>query len=475
MGGSVEEVVMDLLSRGVLIEPEALDYLKTRPHLLQAIDTSAIGGSLTLAALRDLPDSPPQAGEIPSDEGVRILHEYTEKFDMKGELSDFVNHFTSRYGQLSGILRTRPELKNLCSIGRIPSLQEREEISVIGIVGAKRETRSGHFILDIEDETGQTKVLLSKNGQAIKKADEIVEDEVLAVRGQAGKDIVFAEEVVFPDIPQASVWPSKSKNVAMMISDTHVGSKQFLPDLFDNFIEWINSNDEVARRTKYLMVAGDLVDGVGVYKGQQKDLAITDIEKQYEAFASLLDKVNKRVRIFVCPGNHDASRDSDPQPIIPREFAPSLFSMQNVTMTSSPSTIQLDGVTFLMYHGTALDSMIAAIPSLRKTGYDNPHQAMIQQLRKRHLIPIYNELTRMFPDSDDDMVISRVPNVFHSGHVHKFGFSTYRGVRVVNSGTFQGRTAFQMKIGHHPQPGKFPYIELGTGAIGTLNLGGEQE
>jgi DNA polymerase II small subunit len=256
----------------------------------------------------------------------------------------------------------------------------------------------------------------------------------------------------------------------VMISDVHMGSKQFLSGMFDDFISWINSNDEVARRVKYLMVAGDLVDGVGVYKGQQKDLTITDIEKQYEAFANLMDQVNKRIRIFACPGNHDASRDADPQPRIPEQFAPSLYNISNLTMTSSPATIQLDGVSFLMYHGTALDSIIAAVGSLRKNGYDNPHQAMIQQLRKRHLIPIYGEGTRMFPDNDDSMVISRVPNVFHSGHVHKLGYSQYRGTRVVNSGTFQDRTAFQVKIGHHPQPGKIPYLELGSGAIGILDL-----
>lgn len=465
-GKSVEQVVSDLLSKGVMITPDALEHLKTSPHLLQTLDLSAVGDTLTLEKLQSAPAGAP----LSEDEGVRIVEEYTERFDMKGELSDFVNHFNSRYGRISEMLRARPEMKNLTSIGRLPGIKEREEVSLIGIVDGKRETRSGHYVVDIEDETGQTKVLLPKNSPSARKADEIVEDEILAIRGQAGHEIVFAEEVVFPDVPQATTWPGRSKNVAVMISDLHIGSTEFLPDLFENFISWINGNDPVARRAKYLLIAGDIVDGVGVYKGQQKNLAITDIVKQYEECARLIDRISKRIRIFISPGNHDASRDADPQPAIPKEFTPSLYSMSNVTMLSSPATIQLDGVTFLEYHGTALDSMIAAIPSLRKTGYDNPHQAMIQQLRKRHLIPIYNDLTRMFPDSTDGMVIGKIPNVFHSGHVHKLGFSTYRGIRVVNSGTFQGRTDFQVKIGHHPQPGKVPYIELGTGTVNTLSL-----
>ncbi len=487
---TVEQVVVSLLDKGVMIEPQALDFLKTNPHFLRGLDVSAIsGGRLTLTILKAIPGE--MGGRLEggsgidtglgvggngpatmssSDEGTRILDEYHELFDMKGEVSDFVNHFTSRYKKLSAILRIRPELRSLASANRIPSMQPREELSIIGLVTSKRQTRSGHIILEIEDETGMTKVLLSKNGSVIKKADEIVEDEIIAVRGQASREMIFAEEILFPDVPQASGWPSKSKGIAVLISDVHVGSKQFMQDLFDRFAVWMNSNDAIARRVKYLLVAGDLVDGVGVYKGQQKDLAITDIVKQYDAFANQIDKITKRVRIFACPGNHDASRDADPQPIIPEQFAPSLYNMGNLTMTSSPSSLSLDGVNFLMYHGTALDSIIAAVPSLRKTGYDNPHQAMIQQLRKRHLIPLYNEHTRMFPENEDHMVIGRVPNVFHSGHVHKLGYSVYRGIRVINSGTFQDRTAFQVKIGHHPQPGKIPYVELGTGSIEILDL-----
>ncbi|MFH0961338.1 MAG: DNA-directed DNA polymerase II small subunit [archaeon] len=466
---SIESVVMELLSKGVLIQPEALEYLKTRPHLLQTLDIPSIGGSLTLQKLQETEDA---GGSLPvlNDEGVRILEEYVEKFDMKGELSDFVKHFSDRYATLSGMLRTRPELKNLCSIGRLSSIKEREDVSVIGLVGAKRETRAGHYLIEVEDTTGQAKVLLPKNSPVSRKADEIVDDEVIAISGTASRELLFAEEVIFPDVPQATEWPGRSKNVAVMISDVHIGSKQFRADLFENMITWINSSDPVARRAKYLIVAGDIVDGVGVYKGQQKDLAIANIVKQYDFFSSFIDRISKRIQIFVAPGNHDASRDSDPQPAIPREFAQTIYDLPNVRMISSPATIQIDGITFLIYHGTALDSIIASISSLRRTGYDNPHQAMIQQLRKRHLIPIYNDLSRMFPDSKDEMIISKVPNVFHSGHVHKLSFSTYRGIRVVNSGTFQDRTAFQVKIGHHPQPGKIPYIELGTGAINLLDL-----
>ncbi len=474
----IESLVVSLLSKGIMIAPDALDFLKIHPEKLASIDLDSLNGVLSLENLKNANYPIPEVEELPTpreDEGARILYDYAEKFDMKGELSDFTNHFNDRYRNLSEMLKTRAELKNLSSVNRLSSIKEREEVSIIGIVDSKRETRSGHYIVEVEDPTGVAKILLSKNSQTIKKADEIVEDEVIGITGTASKELLFAEEVIFPDIPQMGAWPGKGKNVAVMISDVHIGSKQFRHDYFDNLVNWLNSNNEVARRVKYLLVAGDVVDGVGVYKGQQKDLAITDIVGQYSAFADLLDRLNKNIRIFVSPGNHDASRDSDPQPAIPKEFSEAIYSLKNVSMISSPAVVQLDRVNFLIYHGTALDSVIASIPSLRKTGYDNPHQAMIQQLRKRHLIPSYNDMSRMFPDATDEMVIKTLPNVFHSGHVHKLGFSAYRGIKVINSGTFQDRTSFQVKVGHHPQPGKIPYIELGTGAVNVLDLTNEGE
>ena len=68
------------------------------------------------------------------------------------------------------------------------------------------------------------------------------------------------------------------------------------------------------------------------------------------------------------------------------------------------------------------------------------------------------------------MVIDRVPNVLHTGHVHKVGLGEYRGVKLVSSGTFQDVTEFQEKLGHEPSPGKFILMDLTDGSSQVIDF-----
>jgi DNA polymerase II small subunit len=60
------------------------------------------------------------------------------------------------------------------------------------------------------------------------------------------------------------------------------------------------------------------------------------------------------------------------------------------------------------------------------------------------------------------LVIDTVPDVFHAGHVHVIGSSEYRGTLLVNSGTWQGQTSFQMNMGLEPTPGILPIVDLSS-------------
>ncbi|MGZ5561713.1 MAG: hypothetical protein ACXWER_04305, partial [Halobacteriota archaeon] len=50
----------------------------------------------------------------------------------------------------------------------------------------------------------------------------------------------------------------------------------------------------------------------------------------------------------------------------------------------------------------------------------------------------------------------------HSGHVHTIGASQYRGVNVVNSGTWQGQTKYQKSLNINPRPGVMPVCNLAS-------------
>jgi DNA polymerase II small subunit len=160
---------------------------------------------------------------------------------------------------------------------------------------------------------------------------------------------------------------------------------------------------------------------------------------------------------------------SEPQPPFPAEIAKPLKNIHNLEIHSNPLWVEIDGVTILMYHGTSLDSIIDAIEPIRNKAYHNPCLGQIQLLKKRHLSPIFGR-NKIFPDKEDFMVIDKVPHVMHTGHVHKIGLGTYKGVRLLSTGTFQDTTEFQEKLGHEPSPGKFIVMDLSDGSSKEIDF-----
>ena len=132
---------------------------------------------------------------------IKILKNYT-KPPKKYVYDDFVKYFNKRYQAISGILRQRKELENVTSINRIIGKRERESTAIIGIVSEKKEAKTKHTILTVEDPTGKIEVWLSANNREMTEvAREIVLDEVIGIIGQAAGDRMFANSIVFPDIP----------------------------------------------------------------------------------------------------------------------------------------------------------------------------------------------------------------------------------------------------------------------------------
>jgi DNA polymerase II small subunit len=167
------------------------------------------------------------------------------------------------------------------------------------------------------------------------------------------------------------------------------------------------------------------------------------------------------VEVIVSPGNHDAVRRGEPQPALGKD----LISC-DVTSIGNPSNVTIEGFKHLIYHGSSIDSMIANIPG---SSYAHPEKVMVEYLRRRHLSPVYGG-NLIIPENVDYMVIEDPPDIFHAGHVHKNGYTQYRGTLVINSGTFQDRTDFQIKQGHIPTPALVPVFEMKSGRLHTLDF-----
>ena len=67
--------------------------------------------------------------------------------------------------------------------------------------------------------------------------------------------------------------------------------------------------------------------------------------------------------------------------------------------------------------------------------------------------------------------IKEIPDIFHAGHVHTNGYATYRGVKVINSGTWQARTKYQETLGHVPTPARVPIINLQNHEVTVMHFG----
>ncbi|RLM62689.1 DNA-directed DNA polymerase II small subunit [Halorubrum sp. Atlit-26R] len=402
------------------------------------------------------PDS--HSSRDPDLRDLEVGNDMTGRSTGTGEYSDFVTTFRDRYERLSKILRGRVNHRPAEAIANI---QGGSDAAMIGLVNDVRSTKSGHWLIELEDTTGTFPALVMKDKGLADVVDEILLDECVAVEGTLADDagILFADSLHFPDVPRTHRPGGADRHVqAALISDVHVGSDEFMADAWHSFADWLHTPE--ADPVEYLLLAGDMVEGVGVYPDQDEELEIVDIYEQYEAFSEHLKEVPADTEIVMIPGNHDAVRLAEPQPGFDDEIR-EIMDVHDAQIVSNPATVSVEGVEVLMYHGVSLDEVIAELPE-EKASYDEPHKAMYQLLKKRHVAPQFGGHTRVAPEERDYLVMEDVPDVFHTGHVHKLGWGKYHNVLAVNSGCWQAQTDFQKSVNIDPDAGYAPILDLDT-------------
>lgn len=387
---------------------------------------------------------------------ITITGDVTGSSTGTGEYSDLVKLFRDRYERLSELVRGRVSHR---SARALENARGGAEVGMIGLVNDVRSTRNGHWLIELEDPTGAFPALVLGDDELAERVPELLYDEVIGVAGRLSDDsgMIFAESIHVPDVPRTNSPSTADRHVeAALISDIHVGSEEFLHEAWSAFAEWLHTEEAAA--IEYLLIAGDMVEGVGVYPGQDADLAIIDVYEQYEQFSEELKAVPGDLEVIMIPGNHDAVRLAEPQPAFEDEIG-DVLAAHDATIVSNPSTVTIESVDILLYHGASLDTVIAETPR-EDVAYETPHGAMTQLLKKRHLAPPYGSGVRIAPEERDYLVIDSVPDVFHSGHVHTVGVGTYHGVRIVNSGCWQAQTDFQRRNNLDPHPGQAPILDL---------------
>lgn len=407
----------------------------------------------------------------------RVLLDPTPIINSGEGVEGYTSLFRSRYEKSMHILSLRPDSRR---ITRIKTLKKNntdtgnrkphmwyEQISVpsptmvvAGLVMSRQFKRHGLEIA-IDDFSGDLHAMGTT--EDIKKRGTLITTDqmVMLELENGGKNQGFViKNIISPDIPDHLPNRAKSESYVVLISDLHVGSKYFMETAFMKFLNWISSaDDEIVKKIKFLCIGGDLIDGIGIFPNQDKELLELNINSQMSHVIDLLSRIPNHINVFVIPGNHDPGRRALPQPSIPRQNSEKLYTFQNFRMLGNPSLIELNGVKILMYHGQSLDDIIGTIPDL---SYAKPAEAMKVLLKARHLSPIYGERTPIAPEQEDHMVITEVPDIFHSGHIHVLDAQNYRGTLIVNSGTWQGQTNFQRTMGIIPTPGVAVIVDLST-------------
>jgi len=423
-----------------------------------AVETEGSSHTQLSATSGTTTQSHSQSTTVRSPQPADISGDITGRSTGTGEYKQFVTTFRDRYERLSKLLGGRV---NHRPASAIQSMAGGSDAEMIGLVNDIRSTASGHWLIELEDTTGTFPVLVMKDRDIAELVDDLLMDECIAVQGTLADDagIMFVDSLFFPDVPRTFRPSTADRHVqAALISDVHVGSQEFMADAWNRFADWLHT--EEAESVEYLLIAGDMVEGVGVYPNQDEELDIIDIFDQYEAFSEHLKAVPGDMEIIMVPGNHDAVRLAEPQPGFDEELR-SIMSAHDARISGNPSTVTIEGVSVLMYHGVSLDEVIAELPE-HKASYDEPHKAMYQLLKKRHVAPQYGGKMRLAPETKDYLVIEDVPDIFHTGHVHKLGWGKYHNVLAVNSGCWQAQTAFQKKVNIDPDVAHAPIVDLDT-------------
>ncbi|MCK4780550.1 MAG: metallophosphoesterase, partial [Candidatus Lokiarchaeota archaeon] len=359
----------------------------------------------------------PIAKDVESN--FKILKDPTGKLYTNGDFEDFYDLTIDKFNKLRNLMRKRPEVLSANNINNILRLTNKVEVSVIGMVNQIRKTKNKNFFLTIEDLTGVINVIVrkdSENQENVKLTNRTLNDQMIYIEGtynpgeRSKRGVIFCNYISKIDIPK-DYEPNKSSDPLSiaLISDTHIGSKEFEEKLWNRFIEFLNgkignkNQRERAGRIKYIVINGDLVDGIGVYPKQKSDLIISDIYKQFEEATKVLSNIPEYIKIFYSSGNHEPVRNAIPRPAVPKKYSSDLIN-SGITCIGNPSLIQTHSVNTLVFHGDSLLDLNMLIPGLENK---KPVETMKELLLCRHLAPIYGKKTQIAPTNKDWLVIDK--------------------------------------------------------------------
>lgn len=408
---------------------------------------------------RELPDSKPRVGVTT---GYTVEGDITGESRGTGDFEDFRQIFKDRHDRLTKLLSKRAG-----NVYKVSDIDKRahggKNVTVVGLVWSKFVSNNGNYFIELEDPKSNETLRTVFTDESMKDVfEQVVPDEAIAIRGTLSDDggIIFGDSemrkgrppIMFPDVPRKRSFDGPEKTTkAALISDIHVGADEFFPEYWNKFVDWVRQTPTI----EYVIVAGDLVEGIGVFPNQDEELTIIDIYDQYAMTGKMFDQLPDDVKIITSVGNHDTVRLAEPQPTLAEEFTK--YFSENVDFVGNPVNVNIDGANILIYHGMSINALAEVVPG---ADADVPTEVMKLMLQKRHVAPVYGKNVRLAGEEKDYLIIDTVPDLLHCGHVHKYGQDKYNGINLVNTATWQGQTSFQKSKGIEPDVGYWATVDL---------------
>lgn len=475
--GAREDVIAVCANGQKFLAPEALEYILSNDKPVELINTvlkHLMAGKLFIEK-QDVVDvlvgdtyNEPCKSIAPKNKHVSELSvikgtDVSGNSTSTGKVDDFAKFFKNRYLSLSRLIESHPSFGKATPI-EASKKYDKDDIKIVGMVYSCKETKNGHKLIQIEDLSGMSSAMILKSSPLINEI--IVEDEVIGFTGRwnTEKTLFMVKRITRPDIPKSSKWePINTSSKMLCLSDIHIGSDTFLQKDWDRMMDWLKHNQD--QNVQYIILPGDVVDGIGVYPDQEEELNITDIYEQYNTLSEYLKDIPDDIKMVLHPGNHDACRIAEPQPALASVFTKSFDS--NIILTSNPVSLNVEGRIVSTYHGKGMDDWVAKVKGL---SYDKPNEIMKQMLIRRHFAPMYGSKNALVPEPKDYLVMENIPDLVITGHIHKASLGMYNGVRMINASTFQDQTSYQKMHNFIPTPGRVPIVSLEDGDISLIDF-----
>jgi len=180
-----ENIVRQFLSDGILLSPAALEKI-SESNVEQMLEKARKSKAFVFTFTEEQPE--------PSLE--------VRKTQKRQKLSpqDFASYYNTRFEGLKAMLQKKAE--SVVSVANA-----KKSGSTVTTIGMVREPTQRGFT--IEDTTGWAEV--------ITKAEDVVADDVIAVKAGVKEEKLFAEEIIWPDIPMGR--PHNHPDMKILLAD----------------------------------------------------------------------------------------------------------------------------------------------------------------------------------------------------------------------------------------------------------------